>query len=423
VLGGAGWTWKVHVANLGTGGPATFASGQVILRDDLPDAALAYGAPALSGVTGIGGTGQVSCAIASSSLQCLAAGGTVTLPPNAAFDVSFTATPSDGGTFANPRAGGTCAVDPGNVIVESAAVDRTCHDTVHVAAADLSVMASDSVGHATTAGTPWTWALHVANDGDAQATFPAGATILTDELPDAGVAYGAPVVSGQTGLTGAGSVSCQIDTAVLTCTASGGPVTLAGSTGAFDVSFIATPSALGTFANPRAGGSCTVDPDDAVPETTAANHACSDTVTVSSVVTTAPPPPPPAPPTPTSPPPPPPPAKPNPPQLPDNHFEVSKLKADRHGVVTLSTTVPGAGVVTVTITARKAHGKGLLRFSHLARTAVHAGTLHLKLKPTASARRLLRAARRSTAISVTVTYTPTGGAPAKHHFSRRVAHH
>jgi uncharacterized repeat protein (TIGR01451 family) len=49
--------------------------------------------------------------------------------------------------------------------------------------------------------------------------------------------------------------------------------------GSFDVSFTATASAAGTFANPS-GGSCTVDPNNNAPETSEANNSCSNTVVV-----------------------------------------------------------------------------------------------------------------------------------------------
>ena len=78
-----------------------------------------------------------------------------------------------------------------------------------------------------------------------------------------------------TGITG--TISCGITSDVLTCTASGA-VTIAAP-GSFDVSFTATASAAGTYANPS-GGSCAVDPNNNVPETNEANNSCSNTVTV-----------------------------------------------------------------------------------------------------------------------------------------------
>ncbi|HEY1522550.1 MAG TPA: hypothetical protein VGF70_06015, partial [Solirubrobacteraceae bacterium] len=79
---------------------------------------------------------------------------------------------------------------------------------------------------------------------------------------------------------GAGSVSCSIASNDLTCTASGGPVTIGQSTGAFDVSFTATPSAVGSFVNPRSGGTCAVDPGGLITEAPGASTSCSDTVVV-----------------------------------------------------------------------------------------------------------------------------------------------
>ena len=84
-----------------------------------------------------------------------------------------------------------------------------------------------------------------------------------------------PGLSTPIGITG--TISCGIDANVLTCTASGA-VTIAAP-GSFDVSFTATASAAGTYANPS-GGSCAVDPNNNVPETNEANNSCSNSVTV-----------------------------------------------------------------------------------------------------------------------------------------------
>jgi hypothetical protein len=195
------------------------------------------------------------------------------------FDVSFVAIPSRAGTFANPRSGGTCGVDPGGVINEPPGASTSCSDTVTVTAPQLTAVKSDDVHGLSTVGHPWSWKIHVANAGNADATFSSGQTILIDNLPDSNIAYGSPAVSGQTGLSGAGSVSCQVAANDLTCTAGGGPVTIGQSTGAFDVSFMATASQPGTFANPRSGGICSVDPGGVIDEP-GASTSCSDTVVV-----------------------------------------------------------------------------------------------------------------------------------------------
>ncbi|PYT20824.1 MAG: hypothetical protein DMG58_33290 [Acidobacteria bacterium] len=44
------WTWSIGVANSGRGS-ATFTSGQMILRDNLPNSGVAYGAPSISSLS------------------------------------------------------------------------------------------------------------------------------------------------------------------------------------------------------------------------------------------------------------------------------------------------------------------------------------------------------------------------------------
>src|SRR5262249_27301677 len=120
--------------------------------------------------------------------------------------------------------------------------------------------------------------LHVADAGDI-ATFGDGTTVLTDNLPNSNIAYGAVSVLNVSGMTG--SISCNIDTGDLNCVAVGTVSIAAG--GSFDVRFSATASAAGTFGNPRSGGSCSVDPNNVVDEADETNNTCSDSVTVSSV--------------------------------------------------------------------------------------------------------------------------------------------
>ena len=281
------WSWKVHVANAGDAA-TSFASGQTILTDNLPNSDIGYGSASVSGATGITGTGSVSCQITANDLSCSASGGTVIIAASTGvFDVSFTATPTATGTFANPRGGGVCAVDPNNVIAESNETNNACSDSVTVTAPDLTATKTDDVGGATTVGNHWSWKVHVANAGDAATSFASGQTILTDNLPNSDIGYGSASVSGATGITGTGSVSCQITANDLSCSASGGTVIIAASTGVFDVSFTATPTATGTFANPRGGGVCAVDPNNVIAESNETNNACSDSVTVTAPDLTA----------------------------------------------------------------------------------------------------------------------------------------
>ena len=65
-----------------------------------------------------------------------------------------------------------------------------------------------------------------ANTG-APATFTDGQTILTDNLPNAGLTYGAVSVQNVSNISGVPFINCAITSSNLTCTASGGSVTFA----------------------------------------------------------------------------------------------------------------------------------------------------------------------------------------------------
>jgi ELWxxDGT repeat protein len=144
---------------------------------------------------------------------------------------------------------------------------------------DLSATKTNNVGGSTVVA-GWTWTITVSNSGVGAATFSAGQTILSDNLPSTGLSYGSPSVVNPSGVTGTGSISCSISGNNLACAASGGAVTIAANTGSFQVQFVATPNTTGTFANPRSGGSCSVDPDGNISEDNETNNACSNSVTV-----------------------------------------------------------------------------------------------------------------------------------------------
>ena len=129
------WTWSIGVANSGRGS-ATFTSGQVILRDNLPISGVTFGAPSISSLGNISGSGTISCGISSSILTCTAIGILIIGTPGS-FDVQVTATPTAPGNFANPRGGGVCAADPDGWIAESNKQNNNCSDAVNVIAADL----------------------------------------------------------------------------------------------------------------------------------------------------------------------------------------------------------------------------------------------------------------------------------------------
>jgi hypothetical protein len=149
--------------------------------------------------------------------------------------------------------------------------------TATPSAPDLTATKRDNVnGHATM--NSWTWTITVANRGGTSCSFASGQTILSDNLPNGNIAYSSPSPSSAT--INPADVSCTINNTSddLTCTAAAPGVTF-GPGDSFDVSFSAMTTTAGTYANPRAGGNCSVDPGSAVPESNETNNTCADTVT------------------------------------------------------------------------------------------------------------------------------------------------
>ena len=272
------WTWTIHVVN--TGGVATFTNGQNLMLDNLPDTNISYGTPTIANATGV--TGTISPSIGTVNTNDLTltatASGSVTLAATSSFDIVFTATPSAPGTFTNPRATGTATVDPDNLITESNENNNSFSDSVTVTAPDLTLTKTDDVSGTVIQGTPWTWKLHIANVGNAPATFTTGQNLVLDNLPT-NLSYGTPAIANATGITGTGTISSSIASNDLTATANGGSVIIAGG-GSFDITFTATPSTIGTFANPRANGRAKVDPDGDITESDETNNTDSDSVIV-----------------------------------------------------------------------------------------------------------------------------------------------
>ena len=192
-----------------------------------------------------------------------------------------------GTTYTRPAPTGPA---PGFSSVEATEVPFNSAATTYVVAQgtpDLTVQKTNDVSGAGTVGSPWTWTLHVANGGTSNAAFTAGQTILADNLPDTNISYGtASVANVGSGVTGGANISCGIVSNNLTCTANGGPVTLGTTGGSFDVVFTATPTSTGTFANPRGGGTCSVDPNNVNAEGNEGNNGCNDSVTVTKTDTT-----------------------------------------------------------------------------------------------------------------------------------------
>jgi uncharacterized repeat protein (TIGR01451 family) len=175
------WTWSITVANHG-GFPATFAKNQTILRDNLPLSGIAYGAPNLSTVRSVTGSGVITCTISLGDLSCLATGGSVAIAPAGIFIVSFSAAPTTGGTFVNPRNGGVCLVDPDGVLGEADETNNNCSDLVLSIGADMQitkVIAAGVSGGSATAGSNVTYLITATNNGPDTAAN----VVVTDVLP------------------------------------------------------------------------------------------------------------------------------------------------------------------------------------------------------------------------------------------------
>jgi hypothetical protein len=96
-----------------------------------------------------------------------------------------------------------------------------------------------------------------------------------------------------------------------------------------------------------------------------------------------------------------------------NAFSIGGVTAGRDGSVTLTLALPGAGSVTGQDAAAKtsASGKAKPLITKTTKTVTGAGPLKLKLRPTSSAKKLLKKGK-PVRVAVKVTFTPRGGTPA-----------
>jgi len=276
------WTWSVAASNGGSG-DATFLNGETIISDQLPTTNISYGTVSVGSEVNVTNSGNISCSISvGGHLTCVASGANVTLGgTTGTFTASFTATPSAGNTFTNPT-GGTCSVDSGGKVNESNEGNNSCTaNSVVVSAPDLQASkTNDMAGSVVLGGGNFTWTTTVTNTGGGTAVFGSGETIFVDAMPNSGISFGAVSVANQTNISGPGTISCTEVASTITCTAAGGTVTVGATTGSFDVRVTATPSIVGTFDNPRAGGICQVDSPGNVDESDEGNNTCSDSITV-----------------------------------------------------------------------------------------------------------------------------------------------
>ncbi len=146
--------------------------------------------------------------------------------------------------------------------------------TVFVNEPDLIITKTNDTDGYASVGTPFIWLFRVSNQGPMDALFANGTTILQDELP-AGAAYNL--------LTATPSeisyIACAIDgSAVLTCSASGGDVTIPGISGFYTLQVEVIPSVSGSLSNAAA----IVDPvATTISESNEGNNTAGDAVNVS----------------------------------------------------------------------------------------------------------------------------------------------
>jgi hypothetical protein len=162
---------------------------------------------------------------------------------------------------------GSCNNESASASVDNAVVAAS----VTVLCPDLSAVKTDSVGGSAVTGQPWTWTIDVANTGDGSAAFGPGDNVVLDNLPT-GLTYASPVSSDP-------GLSCSISSDDLLCIAPDTYTLASGVT--FSVQVAASGSSAATYANPRPGGTCAVDPDGVNIEVSGANTSCADSVAVS----------------------------------------------------------------------------------------------------------------------------------------------
>lgn len=280
--------WDIKIENTGDKS-ADFAEGARVLLDEFP-AGPTYGAPSVINESGT--TGSLDCSMSGDALTCTAAtGGAYKMSPNAEVTVRVEVTPSVEGTLNNPAVGGTCAVDPDDVVPESNEANG-CSDSVEVTGvADLIATKTNDVAgdEFDLADGSFNWSITVTNIGTSAMVWNDTGAVLVDEAPDSvhdGVTYGTPQITAQSQVTG--TISCALsdlslidpnlyDYTSIQCTASGQVTMEIG--GSFTLTVEATPSSTGVLENPIRDNFCGVisQPGDESDQT---NNDCADAVTV-----------------------------------------------------------------------------------------------------------------------------------------------
>ncbi|MBI2760816.1 MAG: DUF11 domain-containing protein [Chloroflexi bacterium] len=205
-------------------------------------------------------------------------GGQVTFtPPSSGASASLSPNPAtiaSGHAIATATANGT--VGTYTVAADAAGANSVSFTLTNIAP-DLTAVKADTVSGSVRLGNTWQWQTVITNSGNATADYTIGQTIFTDVMPSSNVSYGSPSISASSGITG--TIACVLSGGnTVSCTASG-TVSIAASGGAFQVDVTATPTAVGTYANPT-GGVCQADPNNYNPESNEGNNTCMDTVVV-----------------------------------------------------------------------------------------------------------------------------------------------
>ena len=253
---GTPWTWTIQVANQSTTGYAIFNAAEQIVLDNLPNVNINYGTVSVQNLNGISGTGTISASITSNNLTATANGGTVSIAPGGSFDLVFTATATDVGTYVNPRSGGLANVDPNDLVDEDFENNNSYTDTVIVSPlSDLSLTKTAN-NNTPLVGSNVTFTITVSNSGPSNTT---GVTV-GDLLPN-GLQY----VSD----TGGGSYNSGTGTWTIGALTSGGTATLqitalVLATGTYTNYAQVLTSGLNDPDSTPGNGSTTEDDDDTV---------------------------------------------------------------------------------------------------------------------------------------------------------------
>jgi hypothetical protein len=420
------WTWTIHVANGGDGG-ATFATGQMILTDNLPASGIGYGPASVAHVTNVTGSANLSCSVSGSDLSCSASGGPVTIGASTGgFDVSIIATPSTGGSFVNPRPGAACAVDPQSVIVESSQVNTLCSDTVTVSAPPSASLTSpadgETIGQDQTVNASYgcqdglggtgikSCSGPVANGSpiDTATTGPHSFTVtatsndgLTSSVTHRYTVIANPAPTAQIGSPADNqtyTLGQFVPTSFSCSEGSGGPgiSSCTDSNGAGGNDGMLNTSTPGSFAY-----TVTAVSQDGESATATIRYSVTTPNTTGTTVT-----------------------------LPSNHFTISHIKVHHNGVVDFDIAVGGPGIINVLETAWKSDevasaasasvllqpATGRFVFARGHRVAIGAGRLPVKVIPWSRGKRLVNRHHYGVRIRLWITYTPTGGLQSKQGF-------